>query len=201
MEVTSLILGIVVVLIIVFLIRRHNQKYWTTGTGIKIRKKLWFKTFHIPRKSLEKMTKRKEESIKEIIIHCSDTDDPNITAKDINEWHLARGWCAIGYHFFIRTDGTIEFCRPTIRVGSHCYGHNKYSIGICVNGKKFQDNTTKREKSLNKLLKELQRDYQQFFKIKFKIKAHRDYTDLKTCPNFSVSKFLKTSKIVYCLKG
>ena len=41
MEITSLILGIIVVLIIVFLIRRHNQKYWTTGTGIKIRKKLF----------------------------------------------------------------------------------------------------------------------------------------------------------------
>ena len=193
MEITSLILGIIVVLIIVFLIRRHNQKYWTTGTGIKIRKKLWFKQFIIPHKDIIKMKKRKISTIKEIIVHCSDTDNPNITASDVNKWHLARGWIAIGYHFFIRTDGTIEWCRPLMRVGSHCYGHNKYSIGVCVNGRQFEGNLKPRQKSLHKVLSFLQND----LLVTLKIKGHRDYTNLKTCPNFDVSEFILSNKIIY----
>lgn len=73
--------------------------------------------------------------IDEIIIHCSATrPDQNISAADINHWHIIQGWEGIGYHFFIKLDGTIEPGRPINQVGAHCKGHNSNSIGICYAG-------------------------------------------------------------------
>ena len=43
-----------------------------------------------------------------IVIHCSDTPNgrPN-TAADIHQWHLARGWSGVGYHYGICVDGKV----------------------------------------------------------------------------------------------
>ena len=69
------------------------------------------------------------------IIHCSAVR-PNQTssAKQIDQWHRARGWRMIGYHYVIRRDGTVEPGRPLWMVGAHCKGHNTNSIGICYEG-------------------------------------------------------------------
>lgn len=89
--------------------------------------------------------------ITEIIIHCSETrDDQDITAKDVDNWHKQRGWDGIGYHFFIRRNGTIQLGRPIKKVGAHCKNHNANSIGICYAGglsrvdgeKRYVDNRT-----------------------------------------------------------
>ena len=29
------------------------------------------------------------------------------TAQQIHSWHLANGWVGIGYHFFVRKDGSV----------------------------------------------------------------------------------------------
>lgn len=73
--------------------------------------------------------------INEIIVHCSESrPDQDITAADVNEWHRQKKWDCIGYHFFIKLDGTIEAGRPLWKEGAHCYGHNRNSIGICYAG-------------------------------------------------------------------
>lgn len=73
--------------------------------------------------------------IDEIIIHCAATrPDQNISAADINKWHIMQGWQGIGYHFFIKLDGTVEPGRPIDQIGAHCKGHNSNSIGICYAG-------------------------------------------------------------------
>ena len=82
--------------------------------------------------------------IDEIIIHCAATrPDQNISAADINKWHIMQGWKGIGYHFFIKLDGTIEPGRPIELVGAHCSGLNSYSIGICYAGGivRYNENT------------------------------------------------------------
>lgn len=73
--------------------------------------------------------------INEIIVHCAETRaDQMISAADINQWHKKRNWKCIGYHFFIKRDGTIEKGRDISEEGAHCYGHNRHSIGICYAG-------------------------------------------------------------------
>ena len=56
------------------------------------------------------------------------------SVEDIHRWHLANGWCGIGYHFLVRKDGSLWRGRPEDTVGAHAYGANRDSIGICFEG-------------------------------------------------------------------
>lgn len=60
--------------------------------------------------------------------------DYDTTAAQIRQWHRARGWADIGYHYVIRKDGTIEAGRPETRMGAHVRGLNHQSLGICFSG-------------------------------------------------------------------
>ena len=77
-----------------------------------------------------KLSNRK--STNRIILHHAESK--SCTADDIHRWHLANGWCGIGYHFFVRKDGSIYRGRPEGVVGSHAKGSNSDSIGICFEG-------------------------------------------------------------------
>ena len=52
------------------------------------------------------------------------------TVEDIHRWHIDNGWSGIGYHFFVRKDGTVYEGRPIDKVGAHAYNYNSISIGI-----------------------------------------------------------------------
>lgn len=69
------------------------------------------------------------------IIHCSAVGpEQTSSARQIDQWHRARGWRMIGYHYVVRRDGTVEAGRPLWMVGAHCRGQNAHSIGICYEG-------------------------------------------------------------------
>ena len=80
--------------------------------------------------------------IDSIIIHCSATRaGQDLTAKDIDRMHRARGFNQIGYNYVIRIDGTIEIGRSLTVDGAHCNtkgfsesSYNKHSVGICYIG-------------------------------------------------------------------
>lgn len=76
------------------------------------------------------------DSIEAIIVHHSATKpSQNISAEDIDRWHRNRGWLAIGYHFVIRRDGSIQPGRLISQVGAHAGSDwNSRSIGICMIG-------------------------------------------------------------------
>lgn len=67
------------------------------------------------------------------ILHHAESS--NCTADDIHQWHLNRGWAGIGYHFFVRKDGSIYRGRPENTIGAHASGANSNSIGICAEGR------------------------------------------------------------------
>ena len=62
------------------------------------------------------------------------TDSNNVSAKDIHKTHIEKGWGGIGYHFYIRKDGTIYRGRPEEVIGAHVYGKNRDTLGICLEG-------------------------------------------------------------------
>lgn len=68
-----------------------------------------------------------------IILHHADAS--NCTAEDIDRWHKKNGWTCIGYHFFVKKDGTIYRGRQENSVGAHARGANSNSIGICFEGR------------------------------------------------------------------
>ena len=121
--------------------------------------------------------------IEEIILHCSDSDiKAHDDIKVIREWHLKRGFNDVGYHYYIRKDGTIQKGRLWSKMGAHCKGQNKHSLGICLGGRhKF---TQKQFDALTHLLVRLEFDFGAL-----PVKGHYDYSD-KTCPNFDVDEFM-----------
>ncbi len=57
------------------------------------------------------------------------------SAANINNYHRnTKGWAAIGYHFMIRWDGTVEVCRPLTKQGVHASKVNAQSIAVCMSG-------------------------------------------------------------------
>lgn len=142
------------------------------------------------------MDERKLSSIKKIIIHCSDSAFGD--AKTIDAWHKERGWEGIGYHYvilngyrnknvFLESDaGLVEIGRPLHFVGSHTYGANKDSIGICLIGERlFHFNQFIGLKELiDALLSSYNLDIQNIY-------GHYNFNKDKTCPNFNVETFVK----------
>lgn len=129
-------------------------------------------------------------NILEIIVHCSATPEgKDFTVAQIKEWHLARNFSDIGYHYVIYRDGSIHKGRNEDVVGAHCTGHNAISIGICyiggndVTNKIPKDTRTAQQKdTLLSLLKELKKKYPLA-----KIHSHKDFAN-KACPSFDATK-------------
>ena len=58
----------------------------------------------------------------------------NGSVEDVHKSHLSRNWYGIGYHYYVRKDGSIWRGRPEDSVGTHTYGKNMTSIAICFEG-------------------------------------------------------------------
>lgn len=123
--------------------------------------------------------------IKEIIIHCTATPEGReVTVKEIDSWHKQRGWQGVGYHYVIYLDGSIHPGRDINKVGAHCSGHNKNSIGICYVGgldknmKPKDTRTPEQKEALIYLLRKLKNRHPNVG-----IFGHRDFAN-KACPCF-----------------
>ena len=129
--------------------------------------------------------------INEIIVHCTATPEGRlVTVADVDNWHRARKFNGIGYHYLIYLDGTIHQGRPIEKIGAHCSGHNRYSIGVCYvgglakDGKTTKDTRTpEQKKALAKLLADL---HQRFPSAT--LHGHREFSN-KLCPSFDCHEY------------
>ncbi|WCD55426.1 endolysin [Pseudomonas phage phi 21A] len=134
-----------------------------------------------------------------IVVHCAATKPTmDIGRKEIQMWHVQQGWLAIGYHFVIRRDGTIEEGRPHDVVGSHVKGRNSDTLGIClvggINAKgQPEDNFTDAQKAaLNSLLWSMViGEFADGAYAGLPIVGHRDLDPGKACPSFDVQAWWK----------
>lgn len=112
--------------------------------------------------------------IDSIIIHCSATRaGQDLTEKDIDRMHRARGFSQIGYNYVIRIDGAVEKGRSLAVDGAHCNtkgfsesSYNKHSVGICyiggldANGKPADTRTIAQKAALRELVAKLCKEYE-----------------------------------------
>tara|TARA_R110000824_G_scaffold69297_3_gene178620 strand:+ start:11611 stop:11994 length:384 start_codon:yes stop_codon:yes gene_type:complete len=118
----------------------------------------------------------------------------DIGAREINNWHIDRGWSGIGYHFVVRRDGTVENGRAINQVGAHCKGFNSESIGICLVGGRGdqgqpEDNFTESQmETLGFLIDSLEGDYPDA-----DVFGHNDLNPHKFCPSFDVHDWIRTN--------
>lgn len=69
---------------------------------------------------------------KDIILHHTECN--GWTVERLHQLHLGNGWSGIGYHFYVRKDGSIYRGRPEWTIGAHCKGANTNTIGISFEG-------------------------------------------------------------------
>ena len=127
--------------------------------------------------------------INKIIVHCSATrEDENFEVAEIRKWHLARGFNDIGYHFYIDLYGEIHKGRDISKIGAHCKGHNRNSIGICYCGGVEADGKTPKDTRLE-CQKESLVAVLRTLKAMFpnaNIHSHNDFAN-KACPSFNAT--------------
>lgn len=124
-------------------------------------------------------------AIDKIIFHCSASDKPEFDDVSVmRKWHMARGFTDVGYHYFIRKDGVIQVGRPLDQIGAHTQGHNTGSVGVCFHG--LNNFTPAQVNAIHLVVDEIEKVVGQ----KLELFSHRDFTHLKTCPNFVLADFL-----------
>ncbi len=76
------------------------------------------------------MSKRNETTL--IVLHHA---AGNGDVEQIHDYHRnVRGWSGIGYHFYVRKDGSVWEGRPIDTVGAHTLNYNSFSIAVCFEG-------------------------------------------------------------------
>lgn len=139
--------------------------------------------------------------IKSIIVHCTATrpdwwkNKPvSEQVKEVERWHLDRGFNAVGYHYLIGRGGEVVQGRPVEKQGAHAKGHNKESIGVALFGGFGSDAddlatdhfTPVQLAAMYELIRNLQQQYQ----IKNENVIGHNRVSAKSCPGFRVQKWL-----------
>jgi hypothetical protein len=144
-------------------------------------------------------------SINLIVVHCSATRaNRALTTEELETIHRRRGFRGIGYHYYIRRDGSVVNTRPLELVGAHAKGHNAHSIGLCYeggldcNGKPADTRTPEQRSALRLLVYQLLKRFRNSY-----VCGHRDLSPdlnrngeiepeewIKECPCFEVKKEL-----------
>ena len=129
-----------------------------------------------------------------IIFHCAETrTDQDFSVETVRKWYtdpkpIGRGWSDIGYHYYIKLDGSVHIGRSLSRSGAHTFGVNLTSIGACFegglnpDGSQWDKPTDAQIKSAKELINELKQSYG----IDFSIHGHYEFSETKWCPGFDV---------------
>ena len=146
-------------------------------------KELSIKIIHTKFRFNGRLIQRKVTN-KIILHHRAGDGDVN----SIHQSHLARGWIGIGYHYYIRRDGSIYEGRNNLYIGAHCRGQNSCSLGICLEGDLTKKRPTDRQvKAAQNLVRYLRNLYQSPF---LPVYNHRDF-DSTICPGMDLAKVIK----------
>ncbi len=125
-----------------------------------------------------------------VFLHCSASD---VLAHDnvetIREWHLARDFSDIGYHFFIHKNGDISRGRDIEKTPAAQRGHNLRTIAICLHGLKKEKFTALQHEALRTLCTDIDKAYLK--QVSFH--GHCEVS-AKACPVIDYKKILKLDR-------
>lgn len=122
-----------------------------------------------------------------VFIHCSASDNPDHDdIKVIKQWHLERGWSDVGYHYFIKKDGTLQLGRDLEKTPAAQKGYNTGTIAICLHGLEENEFTQPQFYTLIDLCIAIDEAY--FEDMCFR--GHCEVNSNKTCPVFNYKYLL-----------
>lgn len=122
-----------------------------------------------------------------VFLHCSASDQPaHDDISVIRKWHVeGNGWADVGYHYFIKKDGTIQAGRPLEHNPAAQAPHNRRTIAICVHGLLLEKFTTAQMTAVTNLCRAINDAY----KGNVTFHGHREVAR-KTCPVFDYKAVL-----------
>jgi N-acetylmuramoyl-L-alanine amidase len=130
--------------------------------------------------------------IDNIILHCT-ASNQNTTVESIQQyWRNTLKWKSVGYHLIIQPNGVPVRLATDDKVCNGVAGHNANSIhisyigGIDSKGKPFDNRTQSQRETMRTLVESYMKMYPNA-----KVRGHNDFTNLKACPSFKVSEWLK----------
>lgn len=146
---------------------------------------------------MAKVQFKKRERTDAIFVHCSATKPSmNWGVREVTQSHKERGFFAIGYHYVIKRDGTVEAGRDEDVIGAHAKEHNWNSIGVCLIGgvddrmKPEANFTPQQMTALRSLLATLLAKYPGSV-----LRAHHEVAP-KACPSFALKRWWETGDMV-----
>lgn len=124
--------------------------------------------------------------VRRVFIHCSASDNPaHDSAAVMDRWHREKGWAGIGYHYFIRKDGTLELGRDLEKTPAAQENNNTATIAICLHGLDKDKFTEAQFKTLRALCHQINRAYG--YEVTFH--GHCEVAN-KACPVFDYKNVL-----------
>lgn len=123
-----------------------------------------------------------------IVLHHSAGEG---SLRSVHNYHKGLGWSGIGYHFYVRRDGSVYRGRAENAVGAHTSGYNGFSIGVCAEGNFEREKMGRAEaESLRELCSYLKEKYP-----RASFKLHRELS-CTICPgqNFPTDFILGKSE-------
>lgn len=128
-----------------------------------------------------------QRPIDRVFVHCSASDRlEHDDIEVIRDWHVnGHGWSDIGYHYFIKKDGTIEPGRDLEWTPAAQKGNNIGTIAICLHGLAVEKFSRPQFRSVIELCEEINSAYQGTVSFH----GHREVSS-KSCPVFSYSEVL-----------
>lgn len=102
-----------------------------------------------------------ERPVDRVFLHCSASDNPDHDdIATIRDWHVdGNGWSDVGYHWFIRKDGTLEPGRKLERAPAAQAGNNAATLAICLHGLAPESFTEAQYRTLVELAREIDAAY------------------------------------------
>lgn len=132
-----------------------------------------------------------ERFVNTVFLHCSASNSPfHDHVQVIRRWHTEKGWSDIGYHYFIRSDGTIQSGRDLEKVPAAQKGYNRGSIAICLHGLNEEDFTEEQYSALILLCQQINDAYGD---LKLTFRGHREVSS-KLCPVFDYKRILNLNE-------
>ena len=131
--------------------------------------------------------KKPKRAVDRVFLHCSASDrEDHDDVKVMRKWHVEdKGWDDVGYHFFIRRDGTVQPGRDLEKTPAAQRGHNTGTIAICLHGLAVEKFSKAQFKSVIALCQEIDKACEG--QVSFH--GHCEVSS-KTCPVFPYRKVL-----------
>lgn len=122
-------------------------------------------------------------------LHCSASDNPNHDDVSVmRDWHEARGWNDVGYHYFITKQGNIQEGRPVANIPAAQGGNNTGTIAICCHGLLIEKFTQQQHNSVHALCTAI-RDVYAGRGVTMRFRGHCEVSS-KTCPVYNYKQVL-----------